>query len=132
MEYKFEKSYGMLAYNGLATIKIEQPTWKDKARFRFRMLKLYVKRMLGLLKWTFALNGYNILERGEVMNLCSKEGLEIYNKERLEKLQLEYEKLREVEETCKTEYKIENKGYHFCPNEFYCLKSELDTRKVQG
>lgn len=50
MEIKCEKSYGIPAYHGIATVSNEKTTWKDNVRFRFRMAKLYAKRMFGLLK----------------------------------------------------------------------------------
>lgn len=50
MEIKCEKNYGIPIYDGLATVTNVKPTWKDKAKYRCRMAKLYIKRMLGLLK----------------------------------------------------------------------------------
>lgn len=43
-EIKCEKSYGIPIYDGLATVTIVKPTWKDNVKYRFRMAKYYMKR----------------------------------------------------------------------------------------
>lgn len=50
MEIKYEKTYGIPVYKGIATVTNAKPTWKDNVKFRFRMAKFYIKRMFGLLK----------------------------------------------------------------------------------
>lgn len=50
MKINCEKRYGIPVYNGIATVTIAKPTRKDIIKYRFRMAKLYIKRMFGLLK----------------------------------------------------------------------------------
>lgn len=50
MKILYEKNYGIPTYRDIAIVTNTKPTWKDSIKFRFRMAKLYVKRMFGLLK----------------------------------------------------------------------------------